>query len=97
MHMKTDFNINKINCTIEWISMLGQNEKDEDDLLEFLKRKGLCVSKTFFVLRPKYINFENDDLCGRLDTADLTLTINFENDDQDLPRINSYFIRTTTS
>ena len=77
MHMKTDFNINKINCTIEWISMLGRNEKDEDDLLEFLKRKGLCVSKTFFVLRPKYINFENDD--------------------QDLPKINSYFIRTTTS
>ena len=77
MHMKTDFNINKTNCTIELVSMLGQNQEDEDDLSEFLKRNGLYVSKTSFVLRPKYTNFENDD--------------------QDLPKINSYFIRTTTS
>ena len=77
MHMKTDFNINKTNCTNELVSMLGQNQEDEDDLSEFLKRNGLCVSKTSFVLRPKYTNFENDD--------------------QDLPKINSYFIRTTTS
>ena len=41
-----------------------------------MKRKGLCVSKTFFVLRSKYINIENDD--------------------QDLPEINSYFTKTTT-
>ena len=77
--MKTDFNINKTNCTIELVSMLGQNQEDEDDLSEFLKRNvyRLCVSKTSFVLRPKYTNFENDD--------------------QDLPKINSYFIRTTTS
>ena len=42
-----------------------------------MKRKGLCVSKTFFELRSKCINFENDD--------------------QDLPEINSYFTKTTTS
>ena len=51
----------KINCVIELVSMSGQNLKDEDDLWEFQKRKGLCVSKIFFVLRSKYINFENDD------------------------------------
>ena len=67
----------KINCVIELVSMSGQNLKDEDDLWEFLKRKGLCVSKPFFVLRSKCINFENDD--------------------QDLPEINSYFTKTTTS
>ena len=38
----------KINCVIELVSMSGQNLKDEDDIWEFLKRKGLCVSKTFF-------------------------------------------------
>ena len=42
-----------------------------------MKRIGLCVSKTFFVLQSKCINFENDD--------------------QDLPEINSYFTKTTTS
>ena len=26
-----------------------------------MKRKGLCVSQTFFALRSKYINCENDD------------------------------------
>ena len=67
----------KINCVIELVSMSGQNLKDEDDLWEFLKRKGLCVSKPFFELRSKCINFENDD--------------------QDLPEINSYFTKTTTS
>ena len=41
--------------------MSGQNLKDEYDLWEFLKRKGLCVSNSFFALRSKYINFENDD------------------------------------
>ena len=67
----------KTNCLIELVSMSGQNIKDEDDLWEFLKRKGLCISKTFFVLWSKYINFENDD--------------------QGLPEINSYFTKTTTS
>ena len=36
-----------------------------------------CISKTFFVLRSKCINFENDD--------------------HELPEINSYFNKTTTS
>ena len=67
----------KINCVIELVSMWGQSLKYEEDLLEFLKRKGLCVSKTFLVLWSKYINFENDD--------------------QDLPDINSYFTKTATS
>ena len=67
----------KINCAIELVSMSGQNLKDQHDLWKFLKRKGLCLSKTFFVLRPIYINFENDD--------------------QDLPEINSYFTKTTTT
>ena len=66
----------KINCVIELVSMSGQNLKDEKDLLEFLKQKGLCVSKTFFV-RSNCINFKNGD--------------------QDLPEINSYFTKTTTS
>ena len=57
--------------------MWGQNLKHKEDLWEFLKRKALYVSKTFFVLRSKYINFENDD--------------------QDLPEINSYFTKTATS
>ena len=39
--------------------------------------KGLCVSKSFFVLRSKYINFKDDD--------------------QDVPEINSCFTKTTTS
>ena len=51
----------KVNCVIELVSMSGQNLKDEYGLWEFLKRKGLCVSKSFFVLRSEYINFENDD------------------------------------
>ena len=42
-----------------------------------MKRKGLCVSKTFSVLWSKCINVENDD--------------------QDLPEINSYFTKTTAS
>ena len=42
-----------------------------------MERKGLCVSKTFFELRCKCINFENDD--------------------QDLPEINSDFTKTSTS
>ena len=42
-----------------------------------MERKGLCVSKTFFELRSKCINFENDD--------------------QDLPEINSDFTKTSTS
>ena len=42
-----------------------------------MERKGLCVSKTFFELRSKCINFENDD--------------------QDLPEINNYFTKATTS
>ena len=67
----------KINCVTELVSMSGQSLKDKYDLWEFLKRKGLCVSKTFFVLRSKYISFENDD--------------------QDLPEIDSYFTNTTTS
>ena len=50
----------KINCVIELVSMSGQNLKDEKDLLEFLKQKGLCVSKTFFV-RSNCINFKNGD------------------------------------
>ena len=74
---QNSFMEDKINCVIEMVSMSGQNLKDEDDLWEFLKRKRLCVSKTFFVLRSKCINFENDD--------------------QDLPEINSYFTKTTTS
>ena len=74
---QNSFMEDKINCVIELVSMSGQNLKDQDDLWEFLKRKGLCVSKTFFVLRPKCINFENDD--------------------QDLPEINSYFTKTTTT
>ena len=74
---QNSFMEDKINCAIELVSMPGQSLKDEDDLWEFLKRKGLCVSKTFFVLRSKYINFENDD--------------------QDLPEINSYFTKTTSS
>ena len=74
---QNSFMEDKINCVIELVSMSGQNLKDEDDIWEFLKRKGLCVSKTFFVLRPKCINFENDD--------------------QDLPEINSYFTETNTS
>ena len=36
-----------------------------------------CISKKFFVLRSKCINFENDD--------------------HELPEINSYFTKTTTS
>ena len=42
-----------------------------------MKRKGLCVSKTFSVLWSKCINVENDD--------------------QDLPEIDSYFTKTTAS
>ena len=67
----------KIKCIIELVGMSGQTLKEEDDLWGFLKRKGLCVSKTFFVLRSKYINFEDDD--------------------QDVPKMNSYFTKTTTS
>ena len=66
----------KINCVIELVSISGQNLKDEDDVWEFLKRKALCVSKTFFV-QSKCINFKSGD--------------------QDLPKINSYFTKTTTS
>ena len=33
----------KINCVIELVSMSGQNLKDEDDLWEILKRKGLFM------------------------------------------------------
>ena len=58
---QNSFMEDKINCVIELVSMSGQSLKDEDDLWEFLKRKGLCVSKTYFVLRYTYINFENDD------------------------------------
>ena len=43
----------KINRLIELVSMSGQNLKEEDDLWEFLKQKGLCVSKKIFVLRSK--------------------------------------------
>ena len=43
----------KINCLIELVSMSGQNLKDEDDLWEFLKRKGL-----FIVAAPP--NFRGD-------------------------------------
>ena len=73
---QNSFMKDKINCIIELVSMSG-NLKDEDDLWEFLKRKGLLVSRIFFVLRSKCINFENDD--------------------QALPEINSYFTKTTTS
>ena len=74
---QNSFMEDKINCVIELVSMWGPNLKHKEDLWEFLKRKALCVSKTFFVLRSKYINFENDD--------------------QDLPEINSYFTKTATS
>ena len=74
---QNSFTEDKIIWVIELVSISGQNLKDEDDLWEFLKRKGLCVSKTFFVLRPKCINFENDD--------------------QDLPEINSFFTKATTT
>ena len=40
---QNSFMEDKINCVIELVSMSGQNLKDEDDLWEFLKRKGLCV------------------------------------------------------
>ena len=74
---QNSFMEDKINCVIELVSMSGQNLKDQHDLWKFLKRKGLCLSKTFFVLRP--------------------ICINFENDDQDLPEINTYFTKTTTT
>ena len=51
--------------------MSWQILKDEDALWEFLKQKGLHVSKRVFVLQPKYTNFENND--------------------EDLPEINTYF------
>ena len=66
-----------MNFVIELVSMSVWNLKDKVHLWELLKRKGLCVSQTFFALRSKYINCENDD--------------------QDLPEINSYFTYTTTS
>ena len=74
---QNSFMEDKTNCLIELVSMSRQNLKDEDDLWEFFKGKGLCVFKTFFVLRSKYISFENDE--------------------QDLPEIKSYFTNTTTS
>ena len=43
----------KINCFIELVSMSGQNLNEEDNLWEFLKQKGLCVSKKIFVLQSK--------------------------------------------
>ena len=73
---QNSFTEDKIIWVIELVSISGQNLKDEDDLWEFLKRKGLCVSKTFFV-RSKCISFKNGD--------------------KDLPEINNYFTKTTTS
>ena len=51
--------------------MSWQILKDEDALWEFLKQKGLHVSKRVFVLKSKYTNFENNE--------------------EDLPEINTYF------
>ena len=58
---QNSFMEDKTNCLIELVNMSRQNLKDEDDLWGFLKRKWLCISETFFVLRSKYISFKNDD------------------------------------
>ena len=61
---QNSFMEDKTNCLIELISMSAQifgKSWEIFDPWEFLKQIGLCVFKTFFVLRSKYFSFENDE------------------------------------
>jgi len=53
---------NKLLCNFEIVTVSGHTVKEEEDLWDFLKRKGMCISKTVFILRSKlYCNDDTDD------------------------------------
>ncbi|XP_057316245.1 uncharacterized protein LOC130657280 [Hydractinia symbiolongicarpus] len=57
-----NFSENVAECTIDLVAITGQNIDEDEDMWEYLKRKGLVISKTFSVLRSTYVDLSEDNL-----------------------------------